>query len=159
ANVSIRPKGQAKFGTRAEIKNINSFRFVQQAIDYEIERQTELVRSGGQVVQETRLWDSQSKTTRSMRSKEEAHDYRYFPEPDLPDLVLPAGFIGDVRGHLPELPKDKLTRYTTTLGLSAYDSKILTEDPDVAAFFDAALATHKNAKSIANWVINEVLRE
>jgi aspartyl-tRNA(Asn)/glutamyl-tRNA(Gln) amidotransferase subunit B len=159
ANVSIRPKGQAKFGTRAEIKNINSFRFVQQAIDYEIERQADLIRGGGQVVQETRLWDSQSKSTRSMRSKEEAHDYRYFPEPDLPDLVLEGGFVEKVKKNLPELPHDKLSRYTQALGLSAYDAKILTEDPDVAAFFDTALAVHKNVKSIANWVINEVLRE
>ncbi len=159
ANVSVRPKGTEKFGTRAEIKNINSFRFVQQAIDFEIDRQSELIRSGGKVVQETRLWDSQAKSTRSMRSKEEAHDYRYFPEPDLPDLVLKGGFVDGVKKHLPELPHDKLHRYINTLQLSAYDATILTEDAEVAAFFDAALGVHKNAKSIANWVINEVLRE
>ncbi len=159
ANVSIRPKGESKFGTRAEIKNINSFRFVQQAIDYEIERQADLIRSGGKVVQETRLWDSQAKSTRSMRSKEEAHDYRYFPEPDLPDLVLEPGFKDRIAKELPELPSDKLDRYINTLGLSAYDARILTEDAEVAAFFDSALAAHDNTKSIANWVINDVLRE
>jgi aspartyl-tRNA(Asn)/glutamyl-tRNA(Gln) amidotransferase subunit B len=159
ANVSVRPFGSAKFGTRAEIKNINSFRFVQQAIDYEIERQVDLIRSGGRVVQETRLWDSQAKTTRSMRSKEEAHDYRYFPEPDLPDLLLKPGFRDDVKKRMPELPAAKLDRYVSKLSLSAYDAKILTEDPEVAHFFDAALAQHNNAKAVANWVINEVLRE
>ena len=159
ANVSVRPKGEAKFGTRAEIKNINSFRFVQQAIDYEIERQVDLIRAGGTVVQETRLWDSQAKTTRSMRSKEDAHDYRYFPEPDLPNLVLKPGFCDDVRRRMPELPAAKFERYVNALSLSAYDAKILTEDPLVAHFFDAALAQHNNAKAVANWVINEVLRE
>jgi aspartyl-tRNA(Asn)/glutamyl-tRNA(Gln) amidotransferase subunit B len=159
ANVSVRPKGEAKFGTRAEIKNINSFRFVQQAIDFEIDRQVELIRVGGKVVQETRLWDSQAKTTRSMRSKEEAHDYRYFPEPDLPDLVLKPGFRDEVKTRMPELPATKLDRYVSKLSLSPYDAKILTEDPEVAHFFDAALAQHNNAKAVANWVINEVLRE
>ncbi|MEL6547490.1 MAG: Asp-tRNA(Asn)/Glu-tRNA(Gln) amidotransferase subunit GatB, partial [Myxococcota bacterium] len=159
ANVSIRPRGQKEFGTRAEIKNINSFRFVEQAIEYEILRQEELVRGGGEVVQETRLWDSQAKKTRSMRSKEDAHDYRYFPDPDLPELVLKADFIAEIRETLPELPKAKFERYTTTLGLSEYDAKILTDDAEVAHFFEAALAAHENPKGLANWVINEVLRE
>ncbi|MEO1481433.1 MAG: Asp-tRNA(Asn)/Glu-tRNA(Gln) amidotransferase subunit GatB [Myxococcota bacterium] len=159
ANVSIRPRGQEEFGTRAEIKNINSFRFVEQAIEYEIFRQEELVRGGGEVVQETRLWDSQAKETRSMRSKEDAHDYRYFPDPDLPELVLAEDMVDGIRSELPELPKAKLARYLGELGLSDYDAKILTDDAEVARFYEAALGAHNNPKGIANWVINEVLRE
>lgn len=159
ANVSLRPRGQEEFGTRAEIKNINSFRFVEQAIDYEILRQEELLRGGGTVVQETRLWDSQAKKTRSMRSKEDAHDYRYFPDPDLPELVLEDDFIAGLRGALPELPKAKIERYREELGLSDYDAKILTDDAEIARFFEAALSAHSNPKGVANWVINEVLRE
>ncbi len=157
ANVSIKPVGQKELGTRAELKNINSFRFVQQAIDFEIGRQEEVLRSGGKVVQETRLWDTQAKVTRSMRSKEEAHDYRYFPEPDLPDLVLASGFVDGVRRELPELPAAKLQRYTEKLGLSDYDARVLTDDSDVASFFEEALGAHDNPKAVANWVINELL--
>lgn len=159
ANVSIKPVGSEVLGTRAELKNINSFRFVQQAIDYEIWRQEEVLNGGGKVVQETRLWDTQAKETRSMRSKEEAHDYRYFPEPDLPNLVLPEGYVAEVKTRLPELPAAKVARYTKTVGLSEYDAKVLTEDATVAAFFDMTLSKHKNAKALANWVINEVLRD
>jgi aspartyl-tRNA(Asn)/glutamyl-tRNA(Gln) amidotransferase subunit B len=157
ANVSIKPIGREKLGTRAELKNINSFRFVQQAIDFEIGRQEEVLTGGGTVVQETRLWDTQAKVTRSMRSKEEAHDYRYFPEPDLPDLVLPQGFVERVKGALPELPRAKIERYARTLGLSEYDARVITDDSDIATFFEAALATHNNPKAVANWVINELL--
>ncbi len=158
ANVSLRPVGETKLGTRVELKNINSFRFVQQAIDFEILRQEEILRSGEAVVQETRLWDSTAKVTRSMRSKEEAHDYRYFPEPDLPDLVLPEGFVARTQESLPELPALKVKRYVAA-GLSDYDARVITEDADVARFFEAALRVHDSPKAIANWVINEVLRE
>ena len=159
ANVSIRPVGQKAFGTRVELKNINSFRFVQQAIDFEIQRQTEVLASGGRVVQETRLWDTQAKTTRAMRSKEEAHDYRYFPEPDLPPLTLPEGFVAKVAQALPELPAAKEKRYVESLQLTPYDAQVLCEDADIAAYFEAATAAQSNAKAVANWVINELLRE
>ena len=158
-NVSIRPQGSTTLGTRVELKNINSFRFVQQAIDYEIARQIEVVQGGGKVLLETRLWDANAKETRSMRSKEEAHDYRYFPDPDLPNLVLPEGFVDQVQKHLPELPAAKLKRYTQDLQLSDYDSRVLIEDADIALFFEQALAVQPNAKLLANWVINELLRE
>lgn len=159
ANVSIRPVGQKAFGTRCELKNINSFRFVSQAIDYEIARQTEVLEAGGTIVQETRLWDTQAKVTRSMRSKEEARDYRYFPEPDLPDLVLTQAEVDTVQAHLAELPAARRARYVTSFGLSPYDARVLTEDADVATLFDAATANQPNAKGAANWIINEVLRE
>ena len=159
ANVSIRPFGQEKLGTRCELKNINSFRFVQQAIEYEVARQANIIEQGLEVVQETRLWDTQSKTTRSMRSKEEAHDYRYFPEPDLPDLNLPDGYIGELRSELPELPAAKIERYVNTLGLSTFDAGVLADELEVARFFETAIAVHDHPKSVANWTINEVLRE
>ena len=159
ANVSIRPFGQQEFGTRCELKNINSFRFVQQAIDYEVARQANVIEQGGEVIQETRLWDTQSKTTRSMRSKEEAHDYRYFPEPDLPDLHLAEGYVDSLVQEQPELPAAKITRYVETLGLSEADSVVLAEELDVALFFEAALDAHNHPKAIANWTIHEVLRE
>ncbi|MBI3178653.1 MAG: Asp-tRNA(Asn)/Glu-tRNA(Gln) amidotransferase GatCAB subunit B, partial [Deltaproteobacteria bacterium] len=159
ANVSIRPAGATELGTRTEIKNINSFRFVEQAITYEIGRQREVLEGGGRVVQETRLYDAQAKVTRSMRSKEEAHDYRYFPEPDLPDLVLAPDFAQTVARDMPELPAAKRERYVRALGLSDYDAQVLTEDAAVARYFEKALLAHANAKALANWVINEVLRE
>jgi aspartyl-tRNA(Asn)/glutamyl-tRNA(Gln) amidotransferase subunit B len=159
ANVSIRPVGQSKLGTRVELKNINSFRFVQQAIDYEVARQAEVLDGGGQVSQETRLWDTQAKTTRAMRSKADAHDYRYFPEPDLPDLVLTDAFIKDVADNLPELPAAKAKRYVTDYGLSEYDARVLTDDSEVAALFESALKHSQHYKLVANWIINEVLRE
>ena len=159
ANVSIRPVGQTKLGTRVELKNINSFRFVQQAIDYEVGRQTEVLEAGGQISQETRLYDSQAKATRSMRSKEEAHDYRYFPEPDLPDLCLKDAFVAQIKENLPELPAAKIRRYVQELGLSDYDARVLTDDAEVAALFEQAAAVEPNYKAIANWIINELLRE
>lgn len=159
ANVSIRPVGESRFGTRVELKNINSFRFVQQAIEFEIARQTEVLEAGGTVVQETRLWDSQAKTTRAMRAKEEAHDYRYFPDPDLPDLVLEDGFVADIRAHLPELPAAKLQRYVSAFGLSEYDALVLIDDAEVTQVFEAAVAVQPNYKAVANWIINELLRE
>ena len=159
ANVSIRPVGDSRLGTRVELKNINSFRFVQQAIDYEVARQAEVLEGGGQVSQETRLWDTQAKTTRAMRSKADAHDYRYFPEPDLPDLVLTDVFIKDVADKLPELPAAKAKRYVNDCGLSEYDARVLTDDSEVAALFESALNHSKHYKLVANWIINEVLRE
>ena len=159
ANVSLRPLGQKEFGTRTELKNINSFRFVQQAIEYEVSRQASVLDSGGTIVQETRLWDTKTNTTRSMRSKEEAHDYRYFPEPDLPDLVLEDGYIDTLRALLPELPAARFARYESEYGLGKKEATVLTEDVHVARFFEEALARHSNPKLIANWTINEVLRE
>ena len=159
ANVSLRRRGAERFGTRVELKNINSFRFVAQAIDFEIERQAEVLRRGEAVRQETRLWDSQAKSTRAMRSKEEAHDYRYFPEPDLPDLLLDAAATAAAQASLPELPQAKRQRYVEGLGLSAYDARVLTDDAEVSRFFEAALAVHGNVKAVANWIINELLRE
>jgi aspartyl-tRNA(Asn)/glutamyl-tRNA(Gln) amidotransferase subunit B len=159
ANVSLRPVGQKELGTRTELKNINSFRFVQQAIEYEVLRQASVLDSGGTIVQETRLRDTKTNTTRSMRSKEEAHDYRYFPEPDLPDLILEEGYIEELKVGLPELPAARLSRYESEYGLGSKEAKVLTEDIHVAVFFEKALARHNNAKLVANWTINEVLRE
>ena len=159
ANVSVRRQGETRLGTRVELKNINSFRFVAQAIDYEIARQIEAIRGGGSIVQQTRQWDSQAKLTRPMRDKEEAHDYRYFPEPDLPDLCLSEAEIDARRQALPELPADKAARFSQGLGLSAYDARLLCEDIALARYFEAALAVvPKAAKQVANWIINELLR-
>jgi aspartyl-tRNA(Asn)/glutamyl-tRNA(Gln) amidotransferase subunit B len=158
ANVSIRPRGQVQFGTRAELKNLNSFRFIKQAIEYEVTRQAELLDDGGTVVQETRLYDADSGTTRSMRGKEEAHDYRYFPDPDLVPLVVDEAWIDTVRASLPELPDAKLRRYREQLGLPDYDAGVLCADRRVAEYFDALVALHGNAKLCANWVMGELLR-
>lgn len=159
ANVSVRPMGQEELGTRTELKNINSFRFVQQAIEYEASRQISVIESGGAIVQETRLWDTKTNTTRSMRSKEEAHDYRYFPEPDLPDLILAKGYVAARREELPELPKARRARYVRELGIGKVDAAALTDDIAVASFFETALNEHNNPKLVANWTLNEVLRE
>ncbi|HKJ04046.1 MAG TPA: Asp-tRNA(Asn)/Glu-tRNA(Gln) amidotransferase subunit GatB, partial [Geopsychrobacteraceae bacterium] len=158
ANVSIRPWGQEEFGTRAELKNLNSFRFIKQAIEYEVERQTDLIDDGGKVVQETRLFDADAGTTRSMRGKEEAHDYRYFPDPDLVPLVVSDQWIETVRSGLPELPDAKLKRYQDELGLPAYDAALISAEREVAEYFDALVALHGNAKTCANWVMGEVSR-
>ena len=153
ANVSLRPSGEDKLGTRTEIKNLNSFRFVEKAIDYEIERQTEVLESGGDVVQETRLFDTQSNETRLMRSKEEANDYRYFPDPDLAPLVLDVSFIEKVRMALPELPDVRQSRLVSEYGLGAEDAARLTSDKDTADYFEACAAqTQAAAKVVANWV-------
>tara|TARA_Y100001934_G_C12269447_1_gene734101 strand:- start:215 stop:1279 length:1065 start_codon:yes stop_codon:yes gene_type:complete len=159
ANVSVRPRGQKEYGTRVELKNINSFRFVSQAIDYEVGRQINVVESGGSVTQETRLWDTVSKRTRSMRSKEEAHDYRYFPDPDLPDLILSEDYIAGVREELPELPQERRMRFVSELGISPEDAANLIDHKEVADFFETGLSGHKSPKLLANWVLNEVLRE
>jgi aspartyl-tRNA(Asn)/glutamyl-tRNA(Gln) amidotransferase subunit B len=158
ANVSVMPVGSDTFGTRTETKNVNSFRFVKQAIEYEIERQIEVIEEGGKIVQETRLFDPDSGTTRSMRGKEDAHDYRYFPDPDLVPLVISDAWIDEVRRSLPELPEAKLARYQSELGLSLYDAEVLTASRPLAAYYEAALAAGAAAKAAANWVMGEVTR-
>ena len=159
ANVSVRPFGQEAFGTRAELKNINSFRFIKQAIEYEVERQIDLIEGGGKVVQETRLFDSTTGMTRSMRGKEEAHDYRYFPDPDLVPLVIGQDWIDAVRAELPELPEAKRKRFVEGLGLPAYDAEVLAADRRVADYFEACVRLAGDAKTCANWVMGEVLRK
>jgi len=159
ANVSVMRKGASQYGQRVELKNINSFRFVQKAIDYEIGRQVELIESGGRVAQETRLFDAVRGETRSMRSKEEAHDYRYFPEPDLPPLRIPAGYVERIERELPELPRAKLHRFVGTYGLPAYDAKILVGDRALADLFEKVQAVYKGpAKKLSNWFLGELLR-
>ena len=158
ANVSVRPRGQEKFGTRAEIKNLNSFRFVEKAINFEIARQIDVIEGGGKVVQETRLYDSDKDETRSMRSKEEANDYRYFPDPDLLPVEIDPGFIATVRATLPELPDEKAARFTRELGMSAYDAGVLSASRELGAYFEAVVAElgAANAKLAANWVMGEL---
>jgi len=159
ANVSIRPRGQEEFGTRAELKNMNSFRNIQRAIEYEVERQIDLVEDGEQVVQETRLFDTAKGVTRSMRGKEEAHDYRYFPDPDLLPLIIEEAWIEKWRGELPELPEARCRRFQEELGLPGYDALVLTAEKEVADYFETALATYNEPKKISNWVMGEVMRE
>jgi aspartyl-tRNA(Asn)/glutamyl-tRNA(Gln) amidotransferase subunit B len=156
ANVSVRPLGQEKLGTRAELKNLNSFRFVERAINYEIERQIDLIESGGTVIQETRLYDADKNETRSMRGKEEANDYRYFPDPDLLPLLLDDAFVAQVRTTLPELPDAKRQRFMDEYGLSTYDAGVLTAARDMAAFFEDTLhAAGGDPKLCANWVMGD----
>jgi aspartyl-tRNA(Asn)/glutamyl-tRNA(Gln) amidotransferase subunit B len=159
ANVSVRPYDQEEFGTRAELKNINSFRFIKQAIEYEVERQIDLIEEGGKVIQETRLFDSDTGMTRSMRGKEEAHDYRYFPDPDLVPLVISPEWIEEVRATLPELPEVKRGRFVEELGMSVYDAGVLASDRALADYFDACVALGSDAKSCANWIMGELLRK
>jgi aspartyl-tRNA(Asn)/glutamyl-tRNA(Gln) amidotransferase subunit B len=158
ANVSVRPRGREKFGTRAEIKNLNSFRFVEKAIHYEVARQIDVLEGGGKLVQETRLYDSDKDETRSMRSKEEANDYRYFPDPDLLPLDIDAEFIAAVKSTLPELPDEKAARFARDFGLSAYDAGVLSASRELGAYFEAVLADigATQAKLAANWVMGEL---
>ena len=158
ANVSLRPMGQEKFGTRTETKNLNSFRFVQQAITYEIARQTEDLLDGKRIVQETRLWDSIKKNTYSMRSKEEAHDYRYFPDPDLPVVRISADFVEQIRSQLPELPDAKKQRFMESFGLSTYDAEVLVADKQVAEYFEEVVAAKADPKLVCNWISGELMR-
>lgn len=155
ANISIMPKGSDKFGTRAEIKNVNSFSALQRAIEYEIDRQIEIVEEGGEVVQETRLWDDNSKETRSMRGKEDAHDYRYFPEPDLKPLVISRKWVKEIQDKMPELPSQKRARYQG-LGLSEYDANVVVEQMELALFFDKVLELGANAKTAVNFIMGEI---
>ena len=156
ANVSVRPKGQEEFGTRAELKNINSFRFVERAINIEVERQIDLIEDGGEVVQETRLYDSVKNETRSMRSKEEANDYRYFPDPDLLPVMITEEYRQQVRAELPELPEQKQQRYMDELGLSAYDAGVITASLALSTYFEAVAEKTSDAKLSANWITGEL---
>jgi len=158
ANVSLRKRGASEYGTRTETKNMNSFRSVERAIAYEIERQATALNAGERITQETRLWDADRGLTRSMRSKEEAHDYRYFPEPDLLPLTIDPRMIDRVRSELPELPEQMRSRFVEQYALPAYDAEVLTASRPLAEFYEAAVATHANPKAISNWVMGDVIR-
>jgi len=155
ANISVMPEGSDTFGTRAEIKNMNSFRFLQQALEYEIDRQIDLIDSGGQVVQETRLFDSDKGVTVSMRGKEEAHDYRYFPEPDLVPIRIDEDWINQIKDQLPELRNEKMRRYVGEMGIPEYDAEVITSDRETAVFFEETVAAGADAKKASNWVMGE----
>ncbi len=159
ANISLRPLGTTALGTRVEIKNVNSFRFIQKALEYEMDRQARLLDSGGIVVQETRLWDAKAGATQAMRGKEEAHDYRYFPEPDLVPLRVDPAWIAEVRAALPELPDAKRERFVAQYGLPEYDAEILTGTRILADFFEETAALYPHPKKISNWVMGVLLRE
>jgi aspartyl-tRNA(Asn)/glutamyl-tRNA(Gln) amidotransferase subunit B len=159
ANVSVRRKGDDRLGTRAELKNINSFRFLERAINFEIERQIEVIEDGGKVVQETRLYDSENDETRSMRSKEEANDYRYFPDPDLLPVGISDEDIATIRAALPELPEQKKQRYIDELKLSDYNAELLTANRDTAVYFEAVLAAATDGADpalLANWILGDL---
>jgi aspartyl-tRNA(Asn)/glutamyl-tRNA(Gln) amidotransferase subunit B len=158
ANVSVRPRGQTTLGTKAEVKNVNSFRYLEKALAYEITRQIDVIESGGKVLQETRLWDTGSGRTHSMRSKEEAHDYRYFPEPDLPPLIVDPSRIEQVRATMPELPDARSRRFVAEYGIPAYDAGVLTQSAALADYFEATAAAARNAKAASNWIMGELLR-
>jgi len=157
ANISLRPAGQTAFGTRTELKNLNSFRHVEKAIQYEIDRQTYVLTQGDTVIQETRLWDPEKNRTVSMRGKEEAHDYRYFPDPDLVPLLVDKDWIHQVSEQMPELPDQKKDRFISQYELSEYDARVLTADIHLADFFDQAMTRLSNAKQTANWIITTLL--
>ncbi|HZO80161.1 MAG TPA: Asp-tRNA(Asn)/Glu-tRNA(Gln) amidotransferase subunit GatB [Candidatus Binataceae bacterium] len=157
-NVSIRPRGSSELGVKTEIKNLNSFRFVEKAIAYEVRRQIEELSAGRRISQETHLWDPEREVTRPMRSKEFANDYRYFPEPDLPPIVVPSDLIESVRASMPELPAERRARYAREYGLNAYEAAVLTQDGELANYFEAAASGLSNRKAAANWVMTEVLR-
>src|SRR6266436_208558 len=159
ANVSVRRKGDTKLGTKVELKNLNSVRFMQRAIEFEVERHIKTLESGGHLVQETLLWDERLAETRPMRSKEEAHDYRYFPEPDLPPLVVTDGFINKVQAGLPELPGPRAKRFSEQYGLSFADSSQLTSERSLADYYESAAEASGNARATANWIRSELLRE
>jgi len=159
ANISIRPMGSDKLGTKAEIKNLNSFKFIQRAIEYEISRQTALIESGERILQETRLFDSKKGVTFSMRSKEEAHDYRYFPDPDLLPVVLDEKWVKELKESLPELPDAKFNRFIQDYSLTADESALLTSSKDLSDYFEQCLNTYENPKQLSNWITTELLRE
>lgn len=156
ANVSVRPKGTEKFGTKAEIKNMNSFRFAKQAIEYEIKRQIALLEKGERVVQESRLWDVTENKTKPMRSKEEAHDYRYFPEPDLVPIILSEDYVKKLKDQLPELPGAKRARFASKYGLTPYDAGVLTSEQVLADWFEEGAKHTKNPKGLANWIMGDM---
>jgi aspartyl-tRNA(Asn)/glutamyl-tRNA(Gln) amidotransferase subunit B len=159
ANVSVRLRGEETLGTRVELKNLNSFRFLQKAIEYEIDRQIAVLEAGESVMQETRLWNERDGKTYSMRSKEEAHDYRYFPEPDLPPLTVPGELIEALKSRLPELPEARRRRFIADYGLSFDDASQLTDSRQMADYFEAAVKASGNARAAANWILNELVRE
>jgi aspartyl-tRNA(Asn)/glutamyl-tRNA(Gln) amidotransferase subunit B len=159
ANVSVRLKGAEKFGTRTELKNLNSFRFLQKAIEYEIGRQIEVIEAGGVITQETRLWNERESKTLLMRSKEDAHDYRYFPEPDLPPLVVSQAFVAEQQEALPELPEARRRRFIAEYGLSFEDAAQLTDTRGMADYFEAVVRVSANPKAAANWILNELASE
>ena len=159
ANISVRPGGTQAFGVKTEIKNLNSFRHVQRALEYEIDRQIALLEAGGRVDHETRLWDPAAARTLSMRSKEDAHDYRYFPEPDLPPLQIDAAWVASVRAGLPELPDARRRRFITQYALSDYDAALLTQSAATAAYFEATATASGNAKAASNWIMGELTRK
>ncbi len=156
ANISLRPLGQEQFGTKAEIKNVNSFKAVQRALEYEVERQTEVLEEGGRIIQETRTWDDARGVTLSMRNKEQAQDYRYFPEPDLVPIVVDASWVETIRQALPELPEARKQRIMKEHGLSAYDADVITAARPMADYYDALVAAGAEAKAAANWLMGEV---
>jgi aspartyl-tRNA(Asn)/glutamyl-tRNA(Gln) amidotransferase subunit B len=157
ANVSIRPKGAQQLGTRSELKNLNSFKHVEKALQYEISRQKEILLDGGQIVQETRLWDPDKNISTAMRGKEEAHDYRYFPDPDLLPLVIDGQWIANIEKSLPELPDQKKSRFMQQFDLPAYDAELLTSDRDLADYFEACVRGFPQAKQVSNWVMGALL--
>lgn len=158
ANVSVRPKGQEAFGTRTELKNMNSFRNVERAIQYEIDRQIDLIESGGSVVQQTLLWDANKLETRQMRTKEEAHDYRYFPEPDIPPVIVTDAMLGEIEAELPEMPDVRRQRFIEEFSMSEDDARILTDDRYLADYFEEVLDHVENPKPVSNIILTEVLR-
>jgi aspartyl-tRNA(Asn)/glutamyl-tRNA(Gln) amidotransferase subunit B len=158
ANVSIRPSGTETLGTKIEIKNLNSFRAIEKALEYEIERQVQVLSEGGKLIQETRLWDENREETRSMRSKESAHDYRYFPDPDLVPLVIDDAWIADIRASLPELPAERKARLMSDYSLSPYEAELLTGRRDIADYFEAAVKIYANPKALSNWIVGDVFR-
>ncbi|HEX3032180.1 MAG TPA: Asp-tRNA(Asn)/Glu-tRNA(Gln) amidotransferase subunit GatB [Bacillota bacterium] len=158
ANISLRPFGQKELGTKTELKNMNSFKALQRALEYEIERQADILDEGGRIIQETRTWDDAKGISLSMRSKEEAHDYRYFPEPDLVPIVVEKSWVEDIRASLPELPDARQKRYVTDLGLPEYDAEVITASKYMADYFEACLQHHGDAKAISNWVMGELSR-
>jgi len=159
ANVSIRPKGREEFGTRTELKNMNSFRHVEKALEYEIKRQTAVLEEDEEVVQETRLWDTSQGITLSMRGKEEAHDYRYFPDPDLVPLRIDEAWIEEVRGSLPELPDEKKERFVREYGIPEYDAEILTSTKAMASYYEETVRLFPDSKTVSNWMMGDLLRE
>jgi len=159
ANISLRPKGQKEFGTRTELKNLNSFKFVQKAIEYEVDRQTRILDQGDQVIQETRLYDSDRGETFSMRSKEEAHDYRYFPDPDLVPVVLDEAWVEEIKKTIPELPEQKRERFAIEYSLPEYDAGVLTSSRELANYFEKCTSLFSKPKIISNWIMGDLLRE
>jgi len=158
ANVSIRPKGSTALGVKTEVKNMNSFKAVEKALEYEIQRQISVLAEGGRLTQETRLWDADKEVTRSMRTKEFAHDYRYFPDPDLLPLVIEDEWIEEIKARLPELPEARKERFISQYGLPSYDAELLTTRRDVAEYFESAVKTHPDPKATSNWIMGDLFR-